>query len=68
MVRTITPAGLTVAADTNDNTSTTVYLSGGIVGQHFTITEQITATGGLIPVIHERFWDLTIVAKRRVDA
>lgn len=40
------PAGLTQSAATNDTTSTTVWLSGGTVGQRYSVVNRIVTTGG----------------------
>lgn len=42
----IVPAGLTVEAQDNTATITTVWLSGGTVGQRYTITNRILTTAG----------------------
>lgn len=40
------PEGLAKVTDTHTSTMTTVWLSGGSVGQPHTITNRITTTGG----------------------
>lgn len=40
------PAGLTTADDSNDTTTTTVWLGGGIAGTTYRVTNQITTAGG----------------------
>lgn len=38
------PSGITNAGDTNNTTSTTIYLSGGTSGNQYAITNTITLT------------------------
>lgn len=40
------PAGLVAGIAQNDTTSTTQWLSGGTVGQTYTVKNRITTTGG----------------------
>jgi hypothetical protein len=40
------PPGLTEVTDTHTSTKATVWLSGGSVGQTYTVTNRITTTGG----------------------
>lgn len=40
------PVGLTMITDTATTTKTTVWLSGGVAGQSYTVTNRITTTGG----------------------
>lgn len=40
------PQGLTKASETNNSTSATVWLSGGILGQTYTVTNRVTTTNG----------------------
>jgi hypothetical protein len=40
------PAGLTAVSDTHTTKAATVWLSGGAVGETYTITNRITTTGG----------------------
>lgn len=40
------PAGLTKQSDTNNTSSTTVWLSGGTLGQTYTVTNRITTANG----------------------
>lgn len=44
----IVPAGLTKVVESNDTTKTTVWLSGGTVGQSYSIVCRITTSGGRI--------------------
>ncbi|MCC6362142.1 MAG: hypothetical protein IT165_01380 [Bryobacterales bacterium] len=39
-------AGLTVANDTHTTTAATVWLSGGVVGETYRVTNRITTAGG----------------------
>lgn len=41
-------AGLTKQADTNDETSTTVWLAGGTEGVNYTATNRITTAAGRV--------------------
>lgn len=41
------PAGLTEEAETHDDTTVTVWLSGGTVNENYTVTCQITTDGGM---------------------
>jgi len=43
-----TPAGLTEASESNTTTKVTVWLSGGTVGQSYTVTCRITTTAGRV--------------------
>lgn len=40
------PTGLTQDSDSHDTTGTTVWLSGGTVGQFYLVTNHITTAGG----------------------
>lgn len=40
------PSGLTKVSDSKTTTKATVWLSGGTVGQSYTVTNRITTTGG----------------------
>lgn len=40
------PTGITNVNDTNDETSTKIWLSGGTVATTYTLTNQITTSGG----------------------
>lgn len=40
------PSGLTSVVDTHGSSTATVWLSGGIVGQSYTVTNQISTLGG----------------------
>lgn len=40
------PTGLTAAANTKDETSTTVWLSGGTANTDYVVTNRITTAGG----------------------
>jgi hypothetical protein len=40
------PTGLTKATESNTATKATVWLSGGVAGQTYTVTNRITTTGG----------------------
>ena len=40
------PSGLTHVSDSKTTTKATVWLSGGTVGQSYTVTNRITTTGG----------------------
>lgn len=42
----IVPTGLTEETDSNSTTTTTVWLSGGTIGQVYTLTNRITTAGG----------------------
>jgi len=42
----IVPAGITLDSDTNDNTTVTVTLSGGTVGDEYTVTNRISTSDG----------------------
>jgi hypothetical protein len=42
----IIPSGLTKMADSKTSTSATVWLSGGSVGQSYTVTNRITTAAG----------------------
>lgn len=42
------PAGLTRVSDTHTGTTATVWLSGGVLGQRYTVTNEITTSGGRI--------------------
>lgn len=42
----IIPSGLTRMADSKTSTSATVWLSGGSVGQSYTVTNRITTAAG----------------------
>jgi len=43
-----TPTGLTEASETNTTTKVTVWLSGGTVGQSYTVTCRITTVAGRV--------------------
>ena len=40
------PQGLTKASETNNNSTTTVWLSGGTLDQTYTVTNRITTANG----------------------
>ena len=40
------PTGLTKVSDTKNDSSTTVWLSGGTLGQTYTVTNRITTANG----------------------
>lgn len=40
------PSGITQDSSTSDTTTTTVWLSGGTVGQSYLVTNRITTTAG----------------------
>ena len=40
------PAGITTDSDTSDATSTTIWLSGGTIGQSYELTNHITTASG----------------------
>jgi hypothetical protein len=40
------PAGLTKVSDTSTTKAATVWLSGGTIGQSYTVTNRITTAGG----------------------
>lgn len=40
------PDGISVDSDTHDDTSTTVWLSGGTVGQTYELTNHVTTAAG----------------------
>lgn len=42
----IVPAGITMDSELNDNSSTTIWLSGGTAGQQYSLTNRITTTQG----------------------
>lgn len=42
----IVPSDLTNEQDSNDSDSTTIWLSGGINGQNYTVTNRVTSTAG----------------------
>lgn len=42
----IAPAGITMDSETNTNTTTTIWLSGGTAGQSYALTNRITTAGG----------------------
>lgn len=42
----VVETGLTKGADTHDTTTTTVWLSGGTVGESYLVTNHIVTTGG----------------------
>ena len=42
----IVAVGLTKASETNSPTKTTVWLSGGVAGQGYSVTNRITTAGG----------------------
>ena len=44
----IVPTGITKESDAHDDTSTTIWLSGGSVGEVYNITNRITTAGGRI--------------------
>lgn len=44
----IVPAGLTAGAESQTDTSTTIWLSGGTVGERYSVTNRVTTTGGRI--------------------
>lgn len=41
-------SGITIVTDSNDTTTTTVWLSGGTLGATYLITNRITTAGGRI--------------------
>jgi hypothetical protein len=47
-VWTVAPAGLTVGAESNTATLTTIWLAGGTLGENYTLTNTITTAGGRI--------------------
>ena len=42
----LTPDGITKDTDTNSTTLTTIWLSGGVLGKLYTITNRITTAAG----------------------
>jgi hypothetical protein len=40
------PDGITIVTQTNTTKSTTIWLSGGTLGQNYTFTNRITTAGG----------------------
>lgn len=42
----LVPAGLTNSNPSNTSTTTTVWLSGGTLGETYTVTNRVTTTGG----------------------
>lgn len=42
----VVPTGLTKGSDTKTATTATVWLSGGTVGQRYSVTNRITTAGG----------------------
>ncbi len=42
----IVPDGITKESDTNDTTTTTIWLSSGTSGSHYNLTNRITTLGG----------------------
>lgn len=56
------PSGLTQVSSSNTNTTATVWLSGGTVGQSYSVKAKIT-TSSVIPRIDERTF--TIIVRQR---
>jgi hypothetical protein len=42
----VVPSGITKASDTDTDTTTTVWLSGGTAGVHYTLTNRVTTSQG----------------------
>lgn len=42
----VVPSGITKDSDTNDDTTTTIWLSGGTTGETYSLTNRITTAGG----------------------
>lgn len=40
------PAGVTMTTEYNDDTSATIWLSGGTAGENYSLTNRITTSGG----------------------
>ena len=59
----LVPTGITLVSQTSDATSTTIWLSGGTLGETYTLTNRITTAAGRTA---ERVFDLKIIERRYV--
>lgn len=50
----IAPSGITVDSDVNDGQKATAYISGGVIGQTYTLVNRITFSSGGVTVTDER--------------